>query len=146
MRARVDEATCGRKDVVRGRVADARAKMEYGTAGTAFRPWVQLGATVADMGHRREQLLRTVMVASLFLSVGSIIAAMNWHGTWQSFALAGAEQSPPTTSLIAVEAQATFQQWVIVALIGLAAGVVASVVLLARATHKESDQTRTIEA
>lgn len=71
------------------------------------------------MGYRTTQLLRGLSGISLLVSVGSIIAAINWHNNWRSTALVGAQQSPPTTGLLAVEAQATFQQWVIVALIGL---------------------------
>lgn len=76
-------------------------------------------ATVTRMGYRTRQLLRGLSGISLLVSVGSIIAATNWHSIWRSTALVGAQQSPPTTGLVAVEAQATFQQWVIVALIGL---------------------------
>lgn len=70
------------------------------------------------MGYRTRQLLRGLSGISLLVSVGSIIAAVNWHSNWRSIAMAGAQESPPITGLVAVEAQATFQQWVIVALIG----------------------------
>lgn len=98
------------------------------------------------MSNRVRQLLRWAMGVSLFGSLGSVIAAVNWHGTWRSFALAGAEQSPPTTSVVAVEAQAMFQQWVIVALVGLLVGVASRVLLAARATDKDNDRARLIEA
>ncbi|KRC90861.1 hypothetical protein ASE25_22110 [Terrabacter sp. Root85] len=60
---------------------------------------------------------------------------MNWLSTWRAFALTSAEP----TSVSAVEAQATFQQWVIVALIGLAVAVASCVFPVARAenTHKD---------
>jgi len=66
------------------------------------------------MSHDIRRPLRWATRVSLVVSLGSVVAAMNWHGTWHFFALEGAKQSPPTTSLAAVEAQATFQQWVIV--------------------------------
>ena len=90
------------------------------------------------MGYRTRQLLRGVSGISLLVSVGSIIAAMNWHSIWRSTALVGAQQSPPTTGLIAVEAQATFQQWVIVALIGLVVPLACCLVPDARAGKDRS--------
>jgi cytochrome c oxidase subunit IV len=88
------------------------------------------------MGYRTRQLLRWARGISLVVAVGSIVAAMNWHGIWRSTALVGAQQSPPTTSLHAVEAQATFQQWVIVALIGLAITVASCVFPVDRAAEE----------
>ncbi|WP_374971173.1 hypothetical protein [Terrabacter sp. BE26] len=70
------------------------------------------------MGYRARQLLAGLSGISLLVFVGSIIAAMNWHSIWRSTTLGDAQQSP-ATSRGALEAQATFQQWVIVALVAL---------------------------
>lgn len=69
------------------------------------------------MSYRTRQLLRGLSGISLLVSVGAIIAALNWHSIWRSISLAGGQQTPLTPSLL--EVQATFQQWVIVALLGL---------------------------
>ncbi|GAA1984902.1 hypothetical protein GCM10009817_27940 [Terrabacter lapilli] len=69
------------------------------------------------MSYRTRQLLRGLSGISLLVSVGAIIAAMNWHSIWRSITVDGARQSPATPGLL--ETQSTFQQWVIVALIGM---------------------------
>ena len=87
------------------------------------------------MVHRMRELLRWASGVSLLVAAGSIVAAMNWHGTWRSFALVSAEP----TSLSAVEAQATFQQWVIVALIGLAVAAASCLFPVPRAENTDSE-------
>ena len=62
------------------------------------------------------------MVAVL-VAVGASIAAVNWYGTWTSFAALDVESGRGGVSRLTVDSQATFQRWVLVALISLVVAV-----------------------
>lgn len=64
-------------------------------------------------------------MVGLLVAVGATIAAMNWYGTWTSFAHLDAGTGEGGTSLMTVESQASFQRWVLVALISMVVAVVA---------------------
>jgi len=68
---------------------------------------------------------RWAVVVGLLVAVGASIAAMNWYGTWTSFAQLDAGSGRGGISLSTVEAQANFQRWVLVALISLVVAVAA---------------------
>lgn len=65
---------------------------------------------------------RWVVALSLVVAAGASIAAMNWYGTWDSFARLDAG-SGGGVSLSTVESQANFQRWVLVALVSLVVAV-----------------------
>ena len=64
-------------------------------------------------------------MVGLVVAVGATIAAMNWYGIWSSFAVLDAGSGEGGTSLLTVEAQASFQRWVLVALVSLVVAVAA---------------------
>ena len=68
---------------------------------------------------------RWAVVVGLLVAAGASIAAMNWYGTWTSFAQLDAGSGRGGISLSTVEAQANFQRWVLVALISLVVAVAA---------------------
>ena len=68
---------------------------------------------------------RWAVVVGLLVAAGACIAAMNWYSTWTSFARVDAESGGGAISLLAVESQANFQRWVLVALISLVVAVAA---------------------
>ena len=61
----------------------------------------------------------------LLVAVGASIAAMNWYGTWSSFAHLDAGSGRGGLSLVTVDSQANYQRWVLVALISLVVAVAA---------------------
>ena len=68
---------------------------------------------------------RWAVVVGLLVAVGASIAAMNWYSTWTSFARLDAASGRGGVSLLAVESQANFQRWVLVALVSLVVAVAA---------------------
>ena len=52
--------------------------------------------------------------AALLVSGGAVVAAMNWYSTWSFFALTDVQLGSGGSALT-VEAQQTFQLWVVVA-------------------------------
>ena len=64
-------------------------------------------------------------MVGLLVAVGASIAAMNWYSTWTSFAHLDAGSGRGGISLSTVESQASFQRWVLVALISLVVAVAA---------------------
>ena len=64
-------------------------------------------------------------MGSLLVAVGASIAAMNWYGTWTSFARLDAGTGRGGVSLLTVESQANFERWVLVALVSLVVAVAA---------------------
>lgn len=75
--------------------------------------------------------VRWLAVIALLAGAGAIVAAVNWHGIWSSFALIDVQSGTGATGLSTVEAQASFQRWVLVALVslGVSAGALAIGVL-----------------
>jgi hypothetical protein len=58
-------------------------------------------------------------VVGLLVAAGASIAAMNWYRTWTSFAHLDAGPGRGGTSFVTVDSQASFQRWVLVALVSL---------------------------
>lgn len=71
------------------------------------------------MSAKVSQWSRWAVVVGLLVAVGSCIAAVNWYSTWTSFARVDAESGRGAVSLVTVNSQANFQQWVLVTLIAL---------------------------
>ena len=72
-------------------------------------------------------LVRGVVGVSGVASAGCGIAAVNWHSIWTAFADADMESGQGTASLMTVQAQTSFQQWMQLALIWLLICVAGSV-------------------
>ncbi|MGQ7297518.1 hypothetical protein [Quadrisphaera sp. KR29] len=68
--------------------------------------------------------VRAGLLAALVWSLGSLLAAVNWHGNWMSFVRSGNGEGP-----VALHAQERWQHWVDMTL----AGVLVAVLCLALA-------------
>ena len=77
------------------------------------------------MTGRVARASRWTVVVGLVVAVGATIAAMNWYGIWSSLAELDAESGEGRTSLLTVESQASFQRWILVALVSLVVTVAA---------------------
>lgn len=64
-------------------------------------------------------------MGGLLVAVGASIAAVNWYGTWTSFARLDAETGRGGVSLLTVDSQANFERWVLVACVSLVIAVAA---------------------
>lgn len=83
------------------------------------------------MSNPGSSWLRGLTVIGLLAGGGAIVAAVNWHGIWSSFGLIDVQSGTGAISLATVQAQASFQRWVLVALVffGVFAAALASWVL-----------------
>lgn len=72
-------------------------------------------------------LVPWVVGVSGVVSAGCGIAAVNWHSIWTAFADVDAKSGQETASLMTVQVQASFQQWMQLALVWLLICVAGSV-------------------
>lgn len=79
---------------------------------------------------------RWIAVLALLVAAGSSVAALNWYGTWASFARLDVQSGQGVVSAATVEALANLQQWVLTAVISVVvcAAAIASAWLLPAST------------
>lgn len=56
---------------------------------------------------------RWIAGLALLIAAGSSVAALNWYGTWASFARLDVQSGQGAVSAATVEASATLQQWIL---------------------------------
>lgn len=84
------------------------------------------------MSNAASSWVRRLAVVGMLAGAGAIVAALNWHGIWSSLALTDVQSGTGATSLATMEAQASFQRWVLVALISLGVCVAAVAIRVLR--------------
>ena len=77
------------------------------------------------MSNPGSSWLRWLAVIGLLVGGGAMVAAVNWHGIWSSLGLIDVQSGTGAISLATLEAQASFQRWVLVALVSIGASAAA---------------------
>lgn len=83
------------------------------------------------------RLARAVVLMALAWSLGSLAAAVNWHGNWMTFVRLGDGDTD-----IALHAQERWQHWVDMTLVGVVVVVVALVAALWPLVRAAGDRAR----